>query len=262
MGSTDSRAFEVVALASSFRSPRGRPFIVEFFPQSVVDLYDAVVASPEWSQATDLAEQALVVARVLEEDPALAQRYQADVDAGLLGFGAGEDEEVDSAIRDVEQVLNPQADMAGPPDDGLLGGGPTEEWAPRPPVVTRGLEMAERPSPPPPPPPPPPAADSPPAPGEPPVAAGPPSGADPTAADGGDGDGDEVHTWLNVQLDDHEGPLAVAVPYTLAVFFGEKSAAAQAAAPTTLRIPDAAESIDLSVTLVSSDFDTPAIPSC
>ena len=63
-----------------------------------------------------------------------------------------------------------------------------------------------------------------------------------------------------MQLDDYEGPLAVAVPYTLAVFFGEKSAAAQAAAPTTLRIPDAAESLDLSVTLVSSDFDTPAHP--
>ena len=46
MGSLDSRAFEVVALASAFRNPRGRPFMVEFFPQSVVDLYDAVVATP------------------------------------------------------------------------------------------------------------------------------------------------------------------------------------------------------------------------
>ena len=50
------------------------------------------------------------------------------------------------------------------------------------------------------------------------------------------------------------------MPYTLAVFFGEKSAAAQAAALTTLRIPDAAETLDLSVTLVSSDFDTPDHP--
>ena len=63
-----------------------------------------------------------------------------------------------------------------------------------------------------------------------------------------------------MQLDDWEGPLAVAIPYTLAVFFGEKSAAAQAAALTTLRIPEAAETLDLSVTLVSSDFDTPAHP--
>jgi hypothetical protein len=141
---------------------------------------------------------------------------------------------VDTAIADVQRALRPQADMSGPPDDGLLGGGPTEEWAPRPPVRTRGLEMAEPPSPPAPPP------------------------ADDTAADADEGH--EVNTWLNVQLDDYEGPLAVAIPYTLAVFFGEKSAAAQAAAPTTLRIPDADESIDLSVTLVSSDFDTPNHP--
>ena len=271
MGSLDSRAFEVVALASAFGNPRGRPFLVEFFPQSVVDLYDAVTVSPQWSAAAGLTEQALVIARVLEEDPALAQRYQADVDAGLMGFGAGEDDEIDAAIREVERALSPKADMAGPPDDGLLGGGPADEWKPALPGAEPPIAMAEPPAPEPPPAEAqfepealPPMVPAPPLAAEPPIAAGPPAGAEsPVAAEsapGEGGEGDTVNTWLNVQLDDWEGPLAVAMPYTLAVFFGEKSAVAQAAAPATLRIPEASESLDLSVTLVSSDFDTPDHP--
>ena len=243
MGSTDSRAFEVVVLASSFRSPGARRSIVENSPQSVVDLYYVVVASPQWSQATSLAEQAMVVARVLEENPTLEQRYQADVDAGLLGFGAGEDDEVDAAIRDVQRALSPQAEMTETTDDGLLGGGPTEEWAPWPPGGGDHLPMAEPPADmaePPAAPMPPPAMAEPPAappPAPDPIDAGPPpadaESADGEAVDGQPDEGEEVHTWLNVQLYDYEGPLAVAIPYTLAVFFGEKSAAAQAAAPTT-----------------------------
>ncbi len=238
MGSPDSRVFEVVILASAFRDPRGRSAIVEFFPQSVVDLYDIVVAHPDWHETDTLAQKALLVARVLQEDESLAARYQADVDAGLMGFGAGEDEEMDAAIREVGDTLNPTFEMAPPPDDGLLGGGPTEGWAPDLPMAEPPAEMAE-----PPadgrtttamaePPAPPPAVDAPPLA---PVSAGPPS-ADVPSADQAE-EGDAVQTWLNVQLDDWDGPLAVAIPYTLAVFFGEKSAAAQAAAPTTTAHP-------------------------
>ena len=108
MGSPQERAFEVVVLAASFRDARGRPWIVENFPPSVVDLFDAVLAQPDWPAAAgDLTEAGLIVARVLEEDSELAARYQADVDAGHLGFGAGEDEEMDAAVRAVTGALAP-----------------------------------------------------------------------------------------------------------------------------------------------------------
>lgn len=210
MGSTDARAFEVVLLAAAFRNPRGRAYIVEFFPPSVVDLYDIAVAHPDWHETDNLTAKALLIARILDAETDVAARYQADVDAGVLGFGAGEDPEMDAAFAEVGRVLAPEPGAA-PADDGLLGADAPAEG---PPADDRTIPVPN----------------------------------------------DTVQTWLNVQLDDWEGPLAVAVPYTLAVFFGEKSAAAQAAALTTLRIPDAAETLDLSVTLVSSDFDTPAHP--
>ncbi|BDV30705.1 CHAT domain-containing protein [Microbacterium terricola] len=246
MGSFEERAFEVVLLAAAFRNPRGRAYVAEFFPASVVDLYDAVVADGAWQAARNLTEQGLVIARALDEYPDIAAAYQASVDAGELGFGAGEDEEMDAAIRDVTAALDPGASGAEPVEsaaddpgsDGLLGATEpvTEPLAEAPP------ELA-----------PPPVAAAPAAP--PPVAAAPaaPPAAPPAA-------GDEVQTWLNAEVDNDGNPLQVATPYTFAVFFGEKSATAQAAAVATLRIPDAADSIDLSVTLVSSDFDTPAHP--
>ncbi|GAA5032123.1 hypothetical protein GCM10025738_13940 [Microbacterium fluvii] len=107
MFATAERAFEFVVLAGAFRDPRGRGFIAEFFPASVAALYDAVTADPRWSTAATLADQALVVAGVLDERPDLAAAYQADVDAGEMGFGAGEDEEVDTAIAQVERALTP-----------------------------------------------------------------------------------------------------------------------------------------------------------
>ncbi|HEY3337217.1 MAG TPA: hypothetical protein VGK18_01825 [Propionicimonas sp.] len=85
MGSIQERAAEVVILAAPFR--QGRDVIVRDFPPSVLDLYDAVVARPDWVTARNLTQLALVVARVLDANPALEARYQADVDAGLLGFG-------------------------------------------------------------------------------------------------------------------------------------------------------------------------------
>src|SRR5689334_14470184 len=109
MGSKEERAFEAVILANSFLDKRGRTAIVEFFPPSVVDLYDAVVVRPDWQNAATLTERAFVVIAVLDEDPALADRYQADVDAGRLGFGAGEDEAIDLAIGEVSSALGAQA---------------------------------------------------------------------------------------------------------------------------------------------------------
>ena len=63
MGSTDARSFEVVLLAAAFRNPRGRAYIVEFFPQSVLDLYDIVVAHPDWHATDNLTAKALLVVR-------------------------------------------------------------------------------------------------------------------------------------------------------------------------------------------------------
>ncbi len=152
MGSTDTRAFEVVLLAAAFRNPRGRAYIVEFFPQSVVDLYDIVVAHPDWHETDNLTAKALLVARILDVETDVAARYQADVDAGVLGFGAGEDPEMDAAIAEVGQVLAPEA-AAPPADDGLLGGdAPTEGWAPDLPAAEPPGQMAEPPAPAPPPP--------------------------------------------------------------------------------------------------------------
>ena len=115
MGSTDARAFEVVLLAAAFRNPRGRAYIVEFFPQSVVDLYDIVVAHPDWHETDSLTAKALLVARILDVETDVAARYQADVDAGVLGFGAGEDPEMDAAIDRGRQAAGAHRDGAPAP---------------------------------------------------------------------------------------------------------------------------------------------------
>ena len=148
MGSNDERAFEAVILANTFLDPRGRASIEELFPQSVVDLYDAVVARPEWQSAATLTERAFIVIAALEADPDLDARYRADVEAGLLGFGAGEDEKIDTAIGEVLDALGgTMAESAGP-DDGLLGGGPSESWSPlapmEPPAETREASRPPR----------------------------------------------------------------------------------------------------------------------
>ncbi len=135
MGSSDERAFEAVILANTFLNRRGRTFIAESFPPSVVDLYDAVVSNAEWQSAATLTERALIVIAVLEADADLAARYRADADAGLLGFGAGEDEKVDTAIGEVLEVLGGTIAESAGPDDGLLGGGPSESWSPLAPMV-------------------------------------------------------------------------------------------------------------------------------
>ncbi|MFH8249946.1 CHAT domain-containing protein [Microbacterium sp. B2969] len=105
MASDDERAIEAVILANTFLDARGRPAIAEWFPQSVVDLYDAVVARPDWQSATSLAERALAILSALRGDPDLEARFRADADAGRLGFGAGEDAEIDAAIEQVQSAL-------------------------------------------------------------------------------------------------------------------------------------------------------------
>lgn len=147
----DALAFEAVTLAATFR--RGRAFVAEFLTPSVVDLYDATVADPEWAESADLARQALVILRVLQSDAELAAGYQADVQAGLLGFGASEDENIARAIAEVVERLGevaeaapppPPAPSMAPPGDGLLGEeGPVTEFpdepSPAPDVVQSWL---------------------------------------------------------------------------------------------------------------------------
>lgn len=102
------RSIEAVILARSFAGASGRAEIVADFPAAVVDLYDAVLARAEWHAATTLADRARVLLRVLDDDPGLEARYRADADAGLLGFGAGEDDELDAAIRALEASAGPR----------------------------------------------------------------------------------------------------------------------------------------------------------
>ncbi len=263
MPSIDEFATEVVLCATLFR--QGRDGIAQDFPQSVVDMYDAVVARPDWRTARTLTEQALVVARVLMADPGLASRYQADVDAGRLGFGAGENPEIDQATGEVTTALQQAAQQQGQQPQqqqqqqepgesrqhqqsdggGLLGGGPSEPWHPgrRPDLAPPsgdestggatnggGAPSAEPPSP-----------------GSPPP--------EPTATDDRP---DTIHTWLNAEL--AAGTLEVGRPHTFEVFFGERSATAQAVATAIIPIAHEQESIDLTVQLVSSDFTVPAEP--
>jgi len=298
MGSTQERAFESVILANSFMDKRGRAAIVEFFPASVVDLYDAVVARADWQNAATLTERAFAVLAALDADPALTARYQADVDAGKLGFGAGEDEAIDLAISEVSSALGVQEEpvaaddvQEGPPaDDGLLGGETAE-----PPASD---EMA--------PPPPPPPAPAPAAPAPPPVAAEPapppvlaapapaparpgwwrrlrraarppvtapapprrdrlPESAAPpdeTAADASDEASpvETVQTWLNAEVQGGHDTLSAGEEYVLGISFGERSATAAGAAPTAIPFTRTQTSVDLSVQLVSTDFEVPPLP--
>jgi hypothetical protein len=271
MGSTQERAFESVILANSFIDRRGRAAIVESFPPSVVDLYDAVVVRADWQNAATLTERAFVVLAALEADPALAARYQADVDAGRLGFGAGEDEAIDLAISEVSSALGAQA--APGADDGLLGGetaGPPDsiDLAP-PPVFAPSIPppaSMPAPGPPPPPPPPPPA---------PPVTSfvppptmesaddlGAASGGGPVAAERREEPppAEMVQTWLNAEVHGGYETLQAGEEYILGISFGERSATAAGAAPTAIPFAPTQTAVDLSVQLVSTDFEVPPLP--
>ena len=251
MVSIQERAVSCVILAASFR--RG-PDGVRDLPPSVHDLYEAVVARPDWVTARSLTQQALVVCRVLIGSPALDARYQADVDAGLLGFGAGEDDEMTRATADVEQALTEDAQQGQQQqqqqeqqepgdqqqqqqeqqvdDGGLLGGGESEPWHPEPPTVSE---------------------DAPPTVSE---------DAPPTVSDGrgpGAEEPDIIHTWLNAGLTEG-GELQVATPHGFEVYLGERSSTAEAVVAAFIPLATTEESIDLTVQLVSGDFTVPAVP--
>ena len=247
MLSIQERAVACVILAASFR--RG-PESVRDLPSSVHDLYRAVVARPDWATARNLTQQALVVCRVLIGSPALDARYEADVRAGRLGFGAGEDEEMARATADVEQALNEQWQQEqqgqqqqqqqqqeqeaggqqqqqqqqgqGPTRGGGLldGGEPSEPWQPMPP--------------------------------------GPPTATDDAPTGVGE-EPDIIHTWLNAGLTEG-GDLQVAQPHGFEVYLGERSSTAQAVAAAIIPIARSEESIDLTVQLLSSDFTVPSVP--
>ncbi len=254
MLSIQERAIGCVILAASFRrGPEG----IRDLPSSVHDLYQAVVARPDWVTARNLTQQALVVCRVLIASPALDARYQADVTSGRLGFGAGEDEEMARATADVEQALAQAAQQGQQQqqqqqeqqeqepegqqqqqqqeqqtdDGGLLGGGESNPWQPEPPT----------------------AADAPPTVSEEaPVAAG---DIPDVVAEGPD----IIHTWLNAGLTEG-GELQVSMPHGFEVYLGERSNTAQAVAAAIIPIAAAEESIDLTVQLLSSDFTVPPVP--
>ncbi|WP_439593958.1 CHAT domain-containing protein [Microbacterium sp.] len=268
--STEERAFEVVVLAMSFRRENARADIAEYFPPSVLALYDAVVADPRWDKAATLAEAALVVDDVLNENDDLAAAYQASVDAGEMGFGDGEDAEMDAAMAEVTRMLGDRparhidlptqdlAESAGPDDpsygsdglgmagggasDGLLGGEePVRPWEPQmPPTV--GGEAG----------PPPPPVVAPPAPAVPPAV---PDAAAPSAS------GDTIATVLNAELDGDRTRLTTGEKRQLSVFFDE-SASGAAVASIGVGVPIAAsqQTIDLEVQLLSADFTVPPVP--
>lgn len=229
MGSPQDRAFEVVALAASFRHEQGRDWIVENFPPSVVELFDAVVARAEWASAVDLASAGLVVARVLDADADLAARYQADVDAGKLGFGAGEDADRDAAVETVGHEL----DMA----QERIDRGPLRSMFPptsAAPQLDTGIFLSDvddlellttR------------------------------LGGAPASPGQTEPETESISSWLNATLDRDSRELAVGVRAALSIFFGERDAASTASVRSIVMIPKSAESITLDVTVASSDFD-------
>ena len=295
MTSIQGLAVEVVICAAVFR--RGRP-APSGFPKSVVDLYDAVVDRPDWRTARDLTQQGLVVARALAKDPDLNARFQADVDAGLIGFGAAEAEELEEAMRGVEQALGQQGerqqsqhqqqeqherhgqqqqqDQQGEQQQQEQQGEQQQqeqeqeqeqqqqeqqEQEQQPRVEeSDGLLGGDEPA----------APWSPAPPG-----VGPADGLSPgspaaggVAAGGGAAGGPEpgadeapdiIHTWLNAGLTEL-GSLEVAKPQGFEVYLGERSNTAQAVAAAIIPIAREEESIDLTVQLGSSDFTVPPTP--
>jgi hypothetical protein len=245
MGSIAEMSVEVVALAAAFR--RGRAHVAQLFPTSVVALYEAAIADPAWPDNGSLTGQALALAELLKRHEELATRLRADIDAGRLGFGAGDDDEVDRAVGEVRAAL----EASSRTDDGLLGDSGDAHPA--------GPGDAG--------PPPPPAADPPDVgmPADMPAPA-PPSFEPPTADPGPIGAGgsptatDSITSWLNAELDAPSIPLQQGRPRVLAVFFGARSEHAVAAAPTTIAIPRERPSIDLTVEVTSADFATPPFP--
>lgn len=238
--SAEERAFDLVVLAASFRHERGRAYIEEFFPPSVAALFDAVVADPRWRAATTLADQALVVDAVLREHDALRAAYEASVEAGELGFGDGEDAEMDAAREEVLFALDQDPLPASPPEqeyaesagpdeatagndglgaggrgDGLLGGDePVRPWEPQ---IPPGVPL------------PPPA--------------------------------DTIDTVLNAELDGDRTRVTVGVKRQLTVFFAA-AASRDAVASIGVGVPIAAgaQTIDLDVQLISADFTVPPVP--
>ncbi|MGK3952826.1 CHAT domain-containing protein [Microbacterium sp. I2] len=269
--------FEAVVLARAFGTAPDRASVAAAFPASVVALYDVSIADPRWDAAAGLADRALIIASVLAADAALAARLHADLDAGRLGLGAVADGEVEAAIGALRRRLERTTEMAGP-DDGLLGGnGAADPWEPpgsgapptgevpitptAPPSIEPeaddggGFGSDDSSSPPRPRPPamaPPPSMPAPtaPAPSTP-----PPDDASPDTE--GPPPADTIRTWLNAELNDAAAPLLVGAPRVLAVFLGERSEAAVASTETTLAIPRADASLDVTVELASSDFSVP-----
>lgn len=235
---SEQRAFEVVVLARAFGSERGREAVVEWFPPSVVALYDAVVADRAWGAATTLAERALVVAGVLTRHPELDEAYRADVEAGLLGFGADDDAETDAAIDAVLSELG-GARMAEAAADAEAQ--PGEDDAPVPAAPPVAAEPAEDAAP----------VAAPPV-DDAPVA--PPPVAPPPSDDAADAEVETISSWLNADLDRDERELAVDRAAQLTVSFGERSAGAVAAVRAHLAVPRGQEVVELTVDLASTDF--------
>lgn len=264
MGLPQERAFEVVVLAASFRDERGRAWIADNFPASVVALYDAVTARGDWADAADLAAKGLVVARVLEEDADLAARYQADVDAGHLGFGAGEDEEMDAAIDSVTRSLTPPSPVRLPPLSGplTLPRAPLKLPFPLDSIVTPIARVdpetgAHR------------LPSGPLSPAfslpdtdiflsadEPPAAAEPPAATEPAASEPpAPEDVDTIRSWLNATLDRPSTELAVGAEAVLSVFLGERDQRSTASVETIVVVAKGRKSITLDVAVASTDFE-------
>lgn len=248
MDPEDALAFEVVTLAGSFR--RGRAFVAEFLTPAVTDLYDAVVTRADWIFAADLADQAFAIASALREDPDLAARYRADVESGALGFGAGEDDEIERAIAEVRRRLTP-LQSAPPPDETPLESAPPDDisWPMPPPSMAPPPPMAPPPSMGPPPP------AAPPSDGL--LGGGPDREWTPSPPAAESPDADIVDSWLNAEID--ETALAPQEPALLAVHFGERSTTGYSAA-VGIPVAAGAESVDVTVRLVSADVDVPAHP--
>lgn len=242
-----------VSLARVFSRAADRAEIVDGYPPSLVELYDVVVAHPDWQRAATLADRAFVVVLTLDQDDDLAERVDTDGAAAAVAFDPL-DAEAHAAIREIEEAFaprsaqNPAALPVPGTDDGLLGGEVVEggggSWIPHLPIEDWSPPAAASP------------AESIPAQPPEPLSvqpdAEPAEPVTPTSEE-------TIGTWLNAELTG-DRPLRVGTASALALSYGEQSPTAIATARAEIPIAADEESIDVTVHLSSSDFTVSPFP--
>src|SRR3954452_13015150 len=285
-GAMDSATLTLVTLvlAETFRGPRS-VLVDHEFPDSVLRLYDRATTDPRWDSAPAPAERAYILLGVLAADPSLLAALEADESAGQLGLGGGggaalgggEDAEFERELTRLTQMAGKGIDFgvgaeppppiphAPPPERGWPDepdappegdGGQTRGWHEDPAVASDGLlggdeaiDFGVEPLQPPEPQPLPPPSVGPPPSVAPPAPLAPP-------------EPQTVETWLNADLEDTDTsqPLEVGREYVLSLSFGAQSTGPLGSAAAMLTFAPQTDHLDLTIRLLSAEFDTPPLP--